>query len=29
VEVSFNLTKAANTGRDPLLEKAIETLGLK
>jgi carboxyl-terminal processing protease len=29
VEVSFNLAKAANTGRDPLLEKAIETLGLK
>jgi carboxyl-terminal processing protease len=29
VPVSFDLTKAANTGRDPLLEKAIETLGLK
>ena len=29
IEVDFNLARAANTGRDPLLEKAIETLGLK
>lgn len=29
VEADFNLARAAATGRDPLLDKAIETLGLK
>ena len=29
IEKDFNLARAAATGRDPLLEKAIETLGLK
>lgn len=28
LEVNFDLARAANTGRDPLLEKAIATLGL-